>query len=521
MALAQHTKKYARRKMNNWNFYGRSEQLAQLRQILEAGRWFFCRIEGRRRIGKTTLLSQLALRDNELSRRLVYMQVPDSDERDVAYTLAQSLQSCESEQARALSTEVFNFPTMAGAIGKLCESGHIIVMDEFQYFTRSQLAPFTSFLQAEVDKLRTAQLQHGGLFVLGSLHTEMSALLNDKAAPLYGRVTRHIRLDHWDFEDLLNVFEAQEILTTEQWLTLWSFFEGVPKFYHDAFEQDLFKVDRSEFFAQLLHRMFVKSSSPLSEEADTWFMRELRGKAVSILHYLAGHSGCSHAELVAALKNPNEPNTFGADLTRLVEHWRMVDKLNPVFSDSKSRNSRYYVSDNFLQAWLAVAKPAREEARLRPFEKIMPLAQSRRETLEGFAFEKLVRALHIECSKKGKGDFELSSMSLGYWNRPRDISKSIEIDVVALDEANKTVRFGNCKRNPKAHDLAVFERHVEAFLQTKDHKRLADWSRQMVLFSPQFSITQQKFYEAKGYQIRDLVDYSRILTGSSLITRPS
>ena len=66
--------------------------------LVEAGRWFFCRIEGRRRICKTTLLGELANRDGDLGQRLVYMQVPDSDERDVAYTLAQSLARADSDQ---------------------------------------------------------------------------------------------------------------------------------------------------------------------------------------------------------------------------------------------------------------------------------------------------------------------------------------------------------------------------------------------------------------------------------------
>lgn len=54
-------------------------------------------------------------------------------------------------------------------------------------------------------------------------------------------------------------------------------FEGVPKFYHDAFEQDLYEVGPNQFSDELLTRMFLRSSSPLSEEADTWFLRELRG----------------------------------------------------------------------------------------------------------------------------------------------------------------------------------------------------------------------------------------------------
>lgn len=399
---------------------------------------------------------------------------------------------------------------MAQAIGELCEAGLIVVLDEFQYFTRSKLHPFNSFLQAQVDRLRNARLRRGGLFVLGSLLSEMNALLDDKGAPLYGRVTAQIRLDHWDFEDLLSVFASQRITLPAQWLTLWTFFEGVPKFYHDACEQDLYGVAPAQFSSELLRRMFMRSSSPLSEEADTWFLRELRGKAVSVLHYLADHAGCSHADIVAALKDDDEKNALGTHVARLVDRYRMVDKLQPVSSDSKSRNARYYIADNFLQAWLSVAKPARDEARLKPLDKVIPPALSRLQTLEGFAFEKLMRSLHLEASRKGKGDVELSHLQLCYWNRPRDIQRCIEIDLIALDESSRTVRFGSCKRNAQAHDPATFERHIEGFLLSAGHRHLADWKREKVLFSPVFTLAERSAYTQAGYLARDLSDYATL-----------
>jgi predicted AAA+ superfamily ATPase len=80
-----------------WSFYGRVEPIAQLSKIVESGRWFFCRIEGRRRIGKTSLLGHLARQQGLMAERLIYMQVPDSDERDVAYTFARSLGHSEHD----------------------------------------------------------------------------------------------------------------------------------------------------------------------------------------------------------------------------------------------------------------------------------------------------------------------------------------------------------------------------------------------------------------------------------------
>ena len=51
-----------------------------------------------------------------------------------------------------------------------------------------------------------------------------------------------------------------------------------------------------------------------------------------------------------------------------------------------------------------------------------------------FMFEKLIRKLHVECSQKGVGNLELSSMNLGYWNRARNVDQAVEIDLVALEK---------------------------------------------------------------------------------------
>jgi hypothetical protein len=44
--------------MADWRFYGRTTELDGLTAILRRNRWFFAKITGRRRIGKTTLVQQ-------------------------------------------------------------------------------------------------------------------------------------------------------------------------------------------------------------------------------------------------------------------------------------------------------------------------------------------------------------------------------------------------------------------------------------------------------------------------------
>lgn len=494
----------------DWDFYGRQDQLAELRHLIGAGRWFFARVQGRRRIGKTELLKQLARADPALEARLVYMQVPDSDERDVVYAFRRALLECEPPWIRELAPSVTDFASMADAIGTLCRGNVIVVLDEFQYFVRGTLHAFNSFLQAEVDKLRDTNT--GGVFVLGSIQTEMQALLNDKTAPLYGRATHHFDLDHWDFEDLLHVFEAQGISDPRCWLTLWSFFEGVPKFYRDAHDFDCLQLGTDELGRQLIHRLFLEGSSPLRDEAENWFLRELQGRNVSILTFLADHNGCYVGDMAAALTKTGNSAELGSYINNLVTKYRMVEKRLPVFSNARSRNARYYLTDNFLQACLAVTTPAVHAARIRPIERTLDKAMERLSTHEGFAFEKLVRSLHVECSRKGKGDFELSSIELGFWNKPRDVTHSIEIDVVALSEPDKRVRFGSCKRAAKAHSpqaLTKFREHVDAFLKSNEGKRLAGWPTEMVLFSPAFEADQRKGLEEQGFACKDLHSFAK------------
>lgn len=130
---------------------------------------------------------------------------------------------------------------------------------------------------------------------------------------------------------------------------MWTFFEGVPKFYHDAFERHLYEVVPQDLSRELLVRMFLRGSSPLSEEADSWCLRELRGRSVSILHYLADHPGCNYAELVSALNDPHDRTPLGTHITRLVNGYGLVDRRHPVFSHRKSRNARYYITDISLR----------------------------------------------------------------------------------------------------------------------------------------------------------------------------
>ena len=438
----------------------------------------------------------------------MYVQIPDSDERGVIQSFEDAIEDAGFDDRYAQGSSS-SLNDIASTLTDLWISEWVIVLDEFQYFNRPSLAPFQSFLQREVDLQRAIPPIKGGLFTLGSIHTEMTAILEDRAAPLFNRVTDRITVSHWDFETLFEMFRAHDISDRHQQLFLWSLFEGVPKFYRDCFDQGVL-VPGQNHRIDTLAIMFFEGSSPLRDEAENWFLRELRGRYDTVLTLLARSGPVSHGALRqdydrAGTGNDSQLSSY---LKTLIEKYGIIEKLQPILSGGKARNARYAISDNFLSAWLAAIARNVRLARIQPVATAVARADISLATHEGFAVEKLVRQILQECSRKGVGDFSLSEMVSGYWNKAD--GGDIEIDVVAIDEDGRRVRFGSCKRNASAHDaqaLAMFEGHVARFLATKTGRRFGSYTIEKALYAPAFSQTARARLQQSGYICTDLDDF--------------
>lgn len=454
-----------------WSFYGRRTELLQMQRILGRRRWFFLQISGRRRIGKTTLI-QRALQSADISKTL-YIQIPDSDPAGVVAACNGYLETFGLEE------RVSSLNELAALIGRLAEAGYVVALDEFQYFHRKHLAYFCSALQAEVDRLAArASDVPGGLIVLGSLHTEMSALLEDRDAPLFNRTTDVIELGHLDIGSVLEILRAHADDDPERLLFLWNLFEGVPKFYRDAYEQGVLDANRKD----LLRSLFFSSSSPLRNEADNWFLRELRGRYDMVLQYLASHPGCTSSDIEAAMANltvPGDVRQVGGYLKILTERYGMIERRLPIFATPRARSGRYYIRDNFLRAWLSALQRPVSAAAFRPLEQLLDQADQRLADVEGYALEDLAGQLYEERSRLGIGDFPLSERIRGYWDR-----SDTEIDLVAVSEDSQRIRFGTCKRNPERLSAAVDDLRTAAERFVALNGRFTHWRCELIAIAP-------------------------------------
>jgi AAA+ ATPase superfamily predicted ATPase len=483
--------------MADWKFYGRKEQLADLERMLARKRWFFAKVTGRRRIGKTALILE-AMQEIGSKQPVFYLQIPDSEPAGVLSAMNDALETFQVPIDRYPRSH--DLLELAKLLEKMAEGGYILILDEFQYFNRKGYEELCSYLQAVVDRLAAkANKVRGGLIVLGSIHTEMMALLEDRTAPLYNRVTDTIDLSHLDIGSILSILRDHADQAPERLLFLWNLFEGVPKFYRDCYEQQVLGAERKT----LLRRIFFESSSPLRSEADNWFLRELRGRYDVILKFVARNPGRMHRDLVQAIREASgSPDTqIGGYLKVLIERFELIERKLPVFAKPEAKRGRYYVTDNFLRSWLAALANPVSAIAFRPLGELIAEADQRLHHVEGEALEKLAGQLYEERSRRGIGDFPITHRVQGFWDKPQT-----EIDLVAVNETEQRIRFGSCKRSPKKllSDVGKLKQHVKRFLQAMP--KYERWSTQYIGIAPALDAEQRTILAGHDVIPQDLVE---------------
>ena len=426
--------------VRHWDFYGRRDELGCLLEIMRTGRWFFGAIRGRRRIGKTALVQQAltTIRQDEPRRRpVVLIQLPDGGPGDFAAVFRSTVRDTAPESLLDRLEQVRDLPAVASAIGSLCDAGAVVALDEFQVCHRGPLSVFPSLLQAQVDRLQDRG-RGGGLIVLGSVQTEMEALLNDQRAPLYGRTTFNLALGPWDFRTVLEICDKHGA--------------GRPTALPECMDplrrraqilvalrggrQPRHRSRLAGMGRGTVRETFPSFRCPLREEGESLLGLELRRNYLAVLRVLAERSR-SHAELREAL--PDLPS-LGPYLQTLTRDLRLVDKELPVFAHDGSKGARYHLSDPFLRAWLSVLQPACQAARVLPVSEVAGRLLSRLPDLEGWAFEWMVRQASEEASRAGDGRFSPDRPSSRLLEPTAKSSASIEIDLVAWNQDRRRVR---------------------------------------------------------------------------------
>ena len=422
-------------------FHDREEELAALDRAFHSSRQEFFVVYGRRRIGKTELLTEFC-----------------SDKPHVYFLAAQEAETRQREKfveriADYFDDRVPRVDSWEDAFGYLAEKLNsercVVVLDEFPYLV-DENESILSYLQSLVDDQLTET--ESMLVVCGSSVSTMESDVLGHESPLYGRRTGQIDLQPFSFRQArsLVAYELEDAIRS------FAVTGGTPMY--------LTRFDYDQPLGENVQSQILSPTAILYNEPAFLLRTELRNPAryMSILEAIAtGHT--TPNEIAGATGIDSGPlSKYLQTLRRL----RLVEREVPVTASPKqSKRSRYTVDDEFLRFWFRFVEPNRssiEEAPELVYEqRIEPSLPDH----VAPTFEDVCRETIWEAIQRGELD---PYADVGRWWYGED-----EIDIVALAPDADRILFAECKwtTSPVGHGL------VSQLRETADRVRWGPDSR--------------------------------------------
>jgi len=145
---------------------------------------------------------------------------------------------------------------------------------------------------------------------------------------------------------------------------------------------------------------------------------------------------------------------------------RFIEKEVPVTEKypDKSKLGLYRIHDRFFEFWFKYVFPNRSRIEIGKGKEVLRMIKKTFDQHISFVFEDICRQHCLELMRNGKIRFT----SLGRWWQRNE-----EIDIVALDEENKEIYFGEAKWSKKTLGLDILNeiKRKSALVEWKTGKR--------------------------------------------------
>lgn len=414
-------------------FFDRKNELRLLRDIREESSKGSCMtiLKGRRRVGKTSLLQE-AYGD----RDYLYLFVARKNEADLCDDFCQEIAryfKLTIPGKMSSFEQVFRF-LLDMAEREACT----VVIDEFQEFLRVNPSIFSTMQRDWDRKKRSARLN---LIVSGSINRMMEQIFASDQ-PLYGRATHEINLAPFTTATIKEILaEHSPNYTADDLLALWTFTGGVAKYVELLMDAGAFTLDA------MVKRM-ISDGSTIVNEGKVLLVDEFGkdyGTYFSILSLIAAGNN-SRSEIENAIGSD-----IGGYLTKLEGEYRLVAKELPVCESKSNRNVHYTLKDNFLRFWFRFVWKYQSLIELRAYGRLQEFILRDYRVFSGKALEDYFQHKFADEGKFTK---------IGNWWDRKGLN---EIDIVAVDDFEKTISFCEVKRNSEKIDLGCLAEKAESF----------------------------------------------------------
>lgn len=468
-----------------FRFVDRQQDLADLDRLLARDGAQFLLVYGRRRVGKTTLLTRWAA---DSGCPFVYWVASRNTPAVLRRGLAEALWRLEDPGAEAPIFPSWQtlFRQMAKTVG---DRRVILILDEFAYVVESS-PPLPSELQNAWDHL----FKYSNVFlVVAGSHVGMMERLRRYQSPLYGRFTAQLPVAPLPFGALAEFFPRY---TAVERVAVYAILGGIPA-YLERFD------DRQTIKANVQVEVFDRTGmfclEPFALIGDE--VREPRNY-IAILHAIGG--GNHTIERIAQATGLQRSNAGGRYLKRLQE-LHLVERRVPatVPRDKRTTLGRYYLKDNYLRFYFRFVQPNLDLLELGLLDELWEIVNAQMRSFIGqYAFEDLCRAWTLAQARAGLLPFQPQQVG-GHW------AADAQVDVVAVNWRERVILLGEAKWSTDPIRLSVVRELVDkASLVTPE----PDWRVHYAFFARAgFTDAARAEAEALGATLVDLARLDRDL----------
>ena len=423
-------------------FYDRTKELEALRKIeqLSATSAQMTVMTGRRRIGKTTLIKTAFTKIP-----FVYFFVGKKSETLLCSELAEIIRETLGEDLGDFSS----FPRLLGAILSIAKRRNFtLVFDEFQNIAYTRPSIFSD-IQDVWDSNKGES--HINLVICGSLYSKMKQIFEDKEEPLYGRATARFKIRPFDIATLKTILaDHNPGYTAEDLLCLYMVTGGVAKYVEQLMTRGAVTKDG------IIRDVFSLGSYFLGEGQE--MLRDEFGKDYG--NYFSILSALSSGETSRGDVKSYTGLEAGGYLDRLEKDYDIVSRRRPYLAGENTKNVEYVIADNFLNFWFRFIYRYRSAVEVGNLEWLQQKVLADYESYSGPILERFFRQVYAETG--------LYNTVTNYW-RKKDGKD--EIDLIAVNDTEKSIVIGEIKRNPDKIDLHVLEKKAVSIVA--HHKK---WS---------------------------------------------
>ena len=386
---------------------------------------------GRRRIGKTTLLTHAF-------KGMAYAYLFVS--RDSEALLCRKFQNCLEEQIGLhVYGSVTRFRDLFEMIMQESQRRHFtLIIDEFQDLYRINASTFSDIQDLWDRYHETSKIN---LIACGSIHSLMKRIFEDRSEPLYGRPTSKMTIHPFTTTVLKQIlYDANPNYTPDDLLCLYMLTGGVAKYIELLIDGGYTTKEK------MLDAVCRQDSYFLSEGRDL-LVNEFQGEYgnyFSILQLIA--SGLTRrSEIDGALQKDS-----GTFLKKLDEDYEMISKLQPLLAKNGSKTSKYEIHDHFLRFWFRFVYPYQSLVERNQLDMLRKYIGEQYTQFSGRSLERYFQDKLFETGRY---------TDIGNW---WDRSGKNEIDIVAINAFDHSGLIAEVKRNPDRINMHSLHEKAEA-----------------------------------------------------------